>query len=116
MRINKIGVVHDKILDKNKILMVEGVYNVLSKRFDVIKIPFDEKFFENIKKVDFVFNLSTSGGKEGRQIHVPAILDLLNIPFTGSTAFVHTLCLDKFITKLILSFYGISTPNFFLVK
>ncbi|MGC8943836.1 MAG: D-alanine--D-alanine ligase family protein [Caldisericia bacterium] len=116
MKINKIGVVHDKVLDKNKKLMVEAVFNSISKKYDVLKIPFDENFFENIKKVDFVFNLATSGGKEGRQIHVPAILDLLNIPFTGSTAFVHTLCLDKFITKLILSFYGISTPNFFLVK
>ncbi len=116
MKINKIGVVHDKVLDKNKKLMVDAVFNSISKKYDVLKIPFDENFFENIKKVDFVFNLATSGGKEGRQIHVPAILDLLNIPFTGSTAFVHTLCLDKFITKLILSFYGISTPNFFLVK
>ncbi|MGB9843994.1 MAG: D-alanine--D-alanine ligase family protein [Caldisericia bacterium] len=116
MKINKIGVVHDKVLDKNKKLMVEAVFNSIRKKYDVLKIPFDENFFENIKKVDFVFNLATSGGKEGRQIHVPAILDLLNIPFTGSTAFVHTLCLDKFITKLILSFYGISTPKFFLVK
>lgn len=116
MIFKKIGVVHDKILDKNKSLMVEGVYNALSKKYETIKIPFDENFFENIKKVDFVFNLATSGGKEGRQIHVPAILDLLNVPYTGSSAFVHTLCLDKFITKLVLSFYGISTPKFFLIK
>lgn len=116
MIVKRIGIVHDKILDKNKILMVEGVYNVLNKRYDVIKIPFDEKFFENIKKVDFVFNLSTSGGKEGRQIHVPAILDILGVPYLGSSAFTHTICLDKFLTKLILSFYKISTPGFFLVK
>jgi len=116
MKIKKIGVVHDKILDKNKSLMVDGVYNAISKKYEVKKIPFDEKFFENIKDIDFVFNLATSGGKEGRQIHVPAILDLLNIPYTGSTAFVHTICLDKFVTKVILSFYGISTPKFILIK
>jgi D-alanine-D-alanine ligase len=116
MKIKKIGVVHDKFLDKNKSLMVDGVYNAISKKYEVKKIPFDEKFFENIKDIDFVFNLATSGGKEGRQIHVPAILDLLNIPYTGSTAFVHTICLDKFVTKVILSFYGISTPKFILIK
>lgn len=116
MKINKIGVVHDKVLDKNKNLMVNAVYNAISKKYDVLKIPFDEDFFDNIKNVNFVFNLATSGGKEGRQIHVPAILDLLNIPFTGSSAFVHTLCLDKFITKLVLSYYKISTPHFLLIK
>lgn len=116
MKIKKIGVVHDKILDKNKSLMLEGVYNAISKKYVTIKIPFDENFFEKIKGVDFVFNLATGGGKEGRQIHVPAILDLLNIPYTGSSAFAHTICLDKFITKVILSFYGISTPKFILIK
>jgi len=116
MKIKTVGVVHDKILDKNKSKMVEGVSNALSKKYEVIKIPFDESFFENVKKVDFVFNLSTGGGKEGRQIHVPAILDILGVPYTGSSAFVHSLCLDKFVTKLILSFYGIPTPKFFLIK
>lgn len=116
MKIKKVGVVHDKVLDKNKSLMVDGVYNAISKKYEAKKIPFDEKFFENIKDIDFVFNLATSGGKEGRQIHVPAILDLLNIPYTGSTAFVHTICLDKFVTKIILLHYGISTPKFMLVK
>ncbi|MBC7194212.1 MAG: ATP-grasp domain-containing protein [Caldisericia bacterium] len=116
MEIKVIGVVHDKILDENKKLMVQGVSSSLRKKYEVIEIPFDENFFENIKKVQFVFNLSTSGGKEGRQIHVPAILDILGIPYTGSSAFVHTLCLDKFITKLILSYYKISTPPFLLIK
>ncbi len=116
MEIKVIGIVHDKILDENKKLMVQSVSFSLRKKYDVIEIPFDENFFENIKKVQFVFNLSTSGGKEGRQIHVPAILDILGIPYTGSSAFVHTLCLDKFITKLVLSHYKISTPPFLLVK
>jgi D-alanine-D-alanine ligase len=116
MKIKKVGVVHDKVIDKNKSLMVEGVYNAISKKYEVKKIPFDGNFFENIKDIDFIFNLATGGGKEGRQIHVPAILDLLNIPYTGSTAFVHTICLDKFVTKVILSFYGISTPKFILIK
>lgn len=116
MEIKKIGVVHDKNLDKNKSLMVDAVSNAINKKYEVVKIPFDENFFVNIKKVDFVFNLSTSGGKEGRQIHIPAILDLFNIPYTGSSAFTHTICLDKFITKLVLSFYNVPTPGFKHIK
>lgn len=116
MKIEKVGVVHDKLLDEKKQKMVDAVYSAINKKYKTVKIPFDENFFENIKNVDFVFNLATSGGKEGRQIHVPAILDILGVPYTGSSAFVHTICLDKFITKLILSFYGISTPKFILIK
>ena len=116
MEIKKIGVVHDKNLDKNKSLMVDSVFNAINKKYEAVKIPFDENFFENIKKVDFVFNLSTSGGKEGRQIHIPALLDLLDIPYTGSSAFTHTICLDKFITKLILSFYNVPTSRFTHIK
>lgn len=116
MKIEKVGVVHDKLLDEKKQKMVDAVYSAINKKYNAVKIPFDENFFENIKNVDFVFNLATSGGKEGRQIHVPAILDLLGVPYTGSSAFVHTICLDKFITKLVLSFYGISTPKFILIK
>jgi len=116
MEIKKIGVVHDKNLDKNKSLMVDSVFNAINKKYEAVKIPFDENFFENIKKVDFVFNLSTSGGKEGRQIHIPALLDLLDIPYTGSSACTHTICLDKFITKLILSFYNVPTSRFTHIK
>ena len=116
MEIKKIGVVHDKNLDKNKSLMVDSVFNAINKKYEAVKIPFDENFFENIKKVDFVFNLSTSGGKEGRQIYIPALLDLLDIPYTGSSAFTHTICLDKFITKLVLSFYNVPTSRFTHIK
>lgn len=116
MEIRKIGVVHDKTLSKNKKKMVEVVKNALSKEFDVSLIPFDEDFMKNVKGVDFVFNLATSGGRDTRQVHVPAILDLMNIPYTGSSAFSHSLCLDKSVTKMVISHYGINTAKFFVVR
>ena len=116
MEIRKVGVVHDETLSKNKKKMVEAVKNALSVKYEVSLIPFDENFIREVKKVDFVFNLSTSGGRDTRQVHVPAILDLMNIPYTGSSAFSHSLCLDKSVTKMVISHYGVNTAKFFVVK
>ena len=96
--------------------MVEAVKDALSEEYEVSLIPFDEDFMRNVKDVDFVFNLATSGGRDTRQVHVPAILDLMNIPYTGSSAFSHSLCLDKSITKMVISHYGVNTAKFFVVK
>jgi len=62
--------------------------------------------------VDMVFNIAE--GKEGkfRESEVPAILDYLKIPYTGSDTFSLALALNKALTKKILRAEGIPTPNF----
>ena len=115
MRNLKVCVVHDGNMDEKREKMVKSVIEALSKKYDVIDLTFDENFISNVKNCDVVFNLSTSGGKDSRQLHVPAILDFLGIPYTGSSAVVHAICLDKITTKIILKHYGIRTPDFFKV-
>ena len=63
-------------------------------------------------RVDMVFNIAE--GKEGkfRDSEVPAILDYLKIPYTGSDTFSLALALNKALTKKILKAEGIPTPNF----
>ena len=63
-------------------------------------------------RVDMVFNIAE--GKEGkfRESEVPAILDYLKIPYTGSDTFSLALALNKALTKKILKAEGIPTPNF----
>ncbi len=59
-----------------------------------------------------VFNIAE--GKRGRfrESEVPAILDYLNIPYTGSGTFSLALALNKALTKKILMAENIPTPNF----
>ena len=47
-----------------------------------------------------------------RESQVPAVLDMLNIPYTGSDPVTLGICLDKQRTKEILFFHNISTPKF----
>lgn len=105
----KVAVVYDKSnLDESRELMVHSVYEVLSKKYQVQLLAFEDNFVERITKFDAVFNLSTTS----KQIHVPAILELLEIPYTGSTPQVHAICIDKIKTKIILSHYNIPTASF----
>ena len=63
-------------------------------------------------RVDMVFNIAE--GKQGRfrESEVPAVLDYLNIPYTGSDTFSLALALNKALTKKILKAENIPTPNF----
>lgn len=63
-------------------------------------------------RADMVFNIAE--GKHGRfrESEVPAVLDYLNIPYTGSDTFSLALALNKTLTKKILKAENIPTPNF----
>ncbi|MCD6463361.1 MAG: ATP-grasp domain-containing protein [Thermotogae bacterium] len=113
--VKKIGLVYDLPTDSHIEEMVKAIEKSISGKFEVLSIPFDDDFMQKIKNVDFVFNLSTKGGKDSRQLHVPAILDKMGIPYTGPSARVHALCIDKFLTKLVLKNHNIPTPDFFVV-
>jgi D-alanine-D-alanine ligase len=63
-------------------------------------------------KVDMVFNIAEGVKGKFRESEVPAILDYLNIPYTGSDTFSLALALNKSLTKRILKAENIPTPNF----
>ena len=62
--------------------------------------------------VDMVFNIAEGVRGKFRESEVPAILDYLNIPYTGSGTFSLALALNKALTKKILQAENIPTPNF----
>lgn len=61
-------------------------------------------------KVDLVFNIAEGIRGANREAQVPAILESLKIPCTGSSSVTLALALDKAKTKQILAFEGIPTP------
>jgi len=65
------------------------------------------------KEIDFVFNIAEGvNGSLSREAQVPAILDFLKIPYTGSGVITMAISLDKFYTKKICLTEGIPTPKF----
>jgi D-alanine-D-alanine ligase len=62
---------------------------------------------------DLVFNLAESfGGKSALESNVAALLNLLGLRYTGSSPAGLLLAGDKSLTKKVLSFHGIQTPEF----
>jgi D-alanine-D-alanine ligase len=64
-------------------------------------------------RADVVFNLvELVDGDRRKSMQVPAVLDLLRIPYTGCAAVGTSLSLDKVVSKQILSDQGLSVPRF----
>lgn len=63
-----------------------------------------------------VFNMAYGIQGNCRYTHVPAMLEMAGVPYTGSSPLGHALALDKVITKDLLRQAGIPTPNYCIMK
>jgi D-alanine-D-alanine ligase len=66
---------------------------------------------------DLVYNLCESIGNESiHEMHAVGVYELMGIPYTGSNALTLGTALNKVRVKEILSYHGLPTPQFQLVK
>ncbi|MER8874828.1 ATP-grasp domain-containing protein [Mesorhizobium sp. M0814] len=63
-----------------------------------------------------VLNMAYGIQGECRLTHVPAMLEMAGIPYTGSSPLGHGLALDKVITKRLIRDCGVPTPNFRIMR
>ena len=61
---------------------------------------------------DLVFNIAEGIQGRGREAQVPAILNYLRIPYSGSDETTLCIALDKALTKRLLTTYHIKTPQY----
>jgi len=61
---------------------------------------------------DLCFNIAESHFGDSRESQIPAVLEMLRIPYTGSKVLTLALALDKPMTKRILYYHGLPTPEF----
>jgi D-alanine-D-alanine ligase len=65
---------------------------------------------------DLVFNIAEGYGTRSREAHVPAVLEMLGIPFTHSDPLTLALTLDKALAKKVVGLAGVPTPRFAVVE
>lgn len=63
-------------------------------------------------KVDLVFNIAEGLSGRNREAQVPALCELVGVPYTGSDSATLALALDKALAKRILRQHDILTPDF----
>ena len=74
----------------------------------------DESLYGRLLKghFDIAFNICEGHRGDSRESHVPATLEMLGIPYTGSKVLCLALTLDKPMAKRVLAFHGLPTPPF----
>jgi len=66
------------------------------------------------ERMGMVFNMAYGIQGESRYTHIPSMLEMLGIPYVGSSPSGHALALDKIITKIILQKHDLPTPEFWV--
>ncbi len=61
---------------------------------------------------DIVFNIAEGEGGRCREAHVPALLEMLGIPYVGSDPLTLCVTLDKPVAKRLVAAEGYPTPRF----
>ncbi len=80
----------------------------------VTRIEADEKAYGKLKRLNpgIVFNIAEGLRGESRESHIPAILEMMGIPYTGSGPLTLAIALDKALTHQLLSVNGVPSPPF----
>lgn len=66
------------------------------------------------EQMGMVFNMAYGIQGESRYTHLPSMLEMLGIPYVGSTPSGHALALDKVMTKVVWQNKGLPTPEFWV--
>src|SRR5271157_4073839 len=99
---------------------IEAIADVLRGLGHQVHLLGDNKEF--LQKVldqppDFVFNFAEGTGvSRSREARVPAVLEMLGIPFTGSDPLTMALTLDKDLAKTVVAAAEVMVPKSVLLE
>ncbi len=95
----------------------EAIYHaLLSNGYDAIKIDVDNNIVENLKSQQIQLAFIALHGKYGEDGTIQGLLEMLDIPYTGSHVLASAIAINKIATKRILTYEGLPTPDFFTVS
>ncbi len=97
---------------------IHAVKEALEERHNVTLIEANELAYLQFlqMKPDIVFNIAEGYAGVSREAQIPAMLEMLRIPYTGSDPLTLAICLDKARTKEILSYHNVPTPKFVVIS
>jgi D-alanine-D-alanine ligase len=94
---------------------VEHICDALScLGHDVLRLPAGPGFVDAVRqeRPDIVFNIAEGEGGRCREAHVPAVLEMLSVPYVGSDPLTLCVTLDKPVAKRLVAQGGFATPAF----
>lgn len=115
----KIGVIMGGISSEREVSLNSGkeiVKYFNKEKYDVVPIVIDKKddIIAKAKDIDFAF--IALHGKFGEDGIIQAVLETMDIPYSGCGPLTSGVCMDKDITKKVLRSAGINTADWVSVK
>jgi len=106
--------IQDKYAEWDTQETINALKDAIAEQHNVTAIEADENFFDEVKRIrpDIVFNVAEGLFGVSREAQIPAMLEMLQIPYTGSDPQTLSICLDKARTKEILTYHNIKNPKF----
>lgn len=95
-----------------------AVKTALEQHHTVTLIEADEEAYQKLLQIqpEIVFNIAEGLHGSSREAQIPAMLEMLGIPYTGSDPLTLGICLDKSRAKEILAHHNIPTPLFAVIN
>jgi D-alanine-D-alanine ligase len=107
------GLPEDHYIEFDEKTTVTAVADALKREgHEVIAIEDDENIRHNLQstQLEMVFNIAEGEGNGSREARIPAMLESLRIPYTGSGPLALSVALDKAMTNDLLNLHGVNTP------
>lgn len=110
----------DSLEEFDKIKVIDAIVDVLGELgHSVRRLGWGTEMLQWLASndpPDLVFNVAEGLGGRGREAQVPAVMEMLQIPFVGSDATALGIALDKSLTKAVVAAAGVRVAKHFLVK
>lgn len=101
---------------------VEAIEEALaSEGNDVVRVPVqpDTRWIDRLRRGHFDLAFNMCEGVDGVAAHEPsviAVLELLGLPYTGSSSYTTSLCLRKPVVNAVLERAGLPVPRWMVVR
>lgn len=117
----KIGVIMGGTSSEREISLLTGkeiMANLDKNKYEVIEIVINNRkeLIEKIQKENIDFAFLALHGKFGEDGSAQAILEGLNVPYSGSGILASGLCMDKDISKRLMQSEGINTAPWITIR
>ena len=122
----KIGILFDGASASSPDQLIVETVNAVAAELasegnEIVRIPAspDARWIDKLRRarVDLVFNLCESiDGVAALEPPVISVLELLNVPYSGSSSWTTSLCLRKHVANAALERAGLPVPKFAIVR
>ncbi len=118
MSIKKVAVLYGGLSAEREVSLNSGraVFNALqAKDFQTVLIDAGRDLSQKLSEVNPDVAVITLHGMYGEDGCVQGLLEILNIPYTGPGVMASAIAMNKIMTKKILVYEGIPTPDFIIL-